>query len=254
MKRYKEWFTPLNVQSLKKFGALNVKFDNTEFSPNKKFKQVWQIWLLKPNERGYNHFGYILLEKSNVTEQDFRLKVSQQVIEFNSLFTIDAKILCKNDLSATPLNWDIKYNLYYNKRKIKEASILKKGNLTALKKRKNINGIVTSNWSFLEALQRISYESEEKLNFTVIDELDKIKNNQILRFIKEQRIFFGGEKHKVKVYQHIGEGWLPWLYYIDNTGRLLIAINGLKAYILNPDAITIHNRIVQQLKIRGISR
>ena len=118
----------------------------------------------------------------------------------------------------------------------------KRGTLSGM----GVAGAVSSSWSILEAVQRAGANGEQR-GFTLLDEMDKAKPGYRLMESGEEKIPFGGESVPVRRYHLIGQGLLPTVYYVDENRRLLLALSGLRAYILNPEAQRIHSRELVKL-------
>jgi hypothetical protein len=116
----------------------------------------------------------------------------------------------------------------------------------------------TVNWALFDAVQRLPREPFEPLGFTMFDHFDQPKANQVLSYRKaidvrlgwqrvkrEQHVELpkgrirktrwvkeGGRTVRLHAYDHVGEGIVPWVYWVDGQGRLLFVVAGLEAYVL----------------------
>ncbi len=251
-----QWQSPLTVETLSRYGGLDFEIVRSEFEPAAHWEMVWQIWTLTPRPQESNHRGFIRLRKraGNVLHKTFVLSIEQQVLNQSSLDIQQCDLVCANDSYATPLRWSKTFRLtdLNRKQEVQGVRFVQQGQV--LKHLLKLSGLhyrtsgpITSNWSLLEAVQRLARNGGESLDsFTLLEELEKIKENQQLRLLKEQTITIGGQAVQVQCYQQSGEGILPWLYYLDDQGRLLVAISGLRAYILNPQTLKIHQQILQK--------
>ena len=168
---------------------------------------------------------------------------------------------CAAAALASPVSWSIQTRLVTaaDHRELAEAAVHKKGSLSGGKLRtqagthsfeEDVPEPATSNWSLFEALQRLPGPEAMPLEFTLLDELDKIKPAHRLSFRESTSIPFGGEKVKVHCYQKLGEGLLPYYYYVDENHRLLLAINELRAYILDPNTEEKYQEALKRLAKR----
>lgn len=113
------------------------------------------------------------------------------------------------------------------------------------------------NWSLFEAVQRLPRKAGESLSFTLLDDFDQARPNQTLSFWKTAQTRVGGrrvqrsrvrqlEKGRVHNpywaiedqipvrlhgFSHTGDGVVPWVYWVDDAGRLLCAVSGIEAYL-----------------------
>ena len=46
-------------------------------------------------------------------------------------------------------------------------------------------------------------------------------------------VLLAGQPVRLHAYDHLGEGIVPWIYWVDDRGRLLLAVSGLEAYLLD---------------------
>ncbi|MDP6038187.1 MAG: hypothetical protein QGG64_06525 [Candidatus Latescibacteria bacterium] len=170
----------------------------------------------------------------------------------------EAQMQCVEDELASPVSWHFETRFVGNMGSFPQAEIVKDGRVegdTIETERagrvsvQQVNGLVTSNWSLMEALQRL--DGSEVLDFTLLDELDKIKPGQSVRCSGKMDMPFGDALVEVYAYRHVGQGFLPWFYYVDLNGRLLLAINGLRAYILDPNAEAEHEQVMSRFAQRS---
>ena len=116
----------------------------------------------------------------------------------------------------------------------------------------------TINWALFDAVQRLPREPFEPLAFTMLDHFDQPKANQVLSYrkaidvrlgwkrVKREKLVElpkgrirktrwvkeGGRTVRLHAYDHVGEGIVPWVYWVDDKGRLLFVVAGLEAYLL----------------------
>jgi len=46
----------------------------------------------------------------------------------------------------------------------------------------------------------------------------------------------GGRDVRLHAYSQVGRGIVPWVYWVDEQGRLLFIVAGLEGYVLNAQA------------------
>jgi hypothetical protein len=91
---------------------------------------------------------------------------------------------------------------------------------------------LTSNWSLLEAVQRLARHGTAKsLQFEMLDEMGALRHNQ--RLVRYETIEADLPNGKISVtgFCQSGEGVLPTHYWLDAQGRLLFVIAGYRALI-----------------------
>ncbi len=89
-------------------------------------------------------------------------------------------------------------------------------------------------WLLFDAVQKLPREKFEPINFTLIDHFDQIKPDNQISFHGSNVIDIPKkEKLKLHVYDQLGNGIVPIVYYVDDFGRLLFVVSGIEVYILN---------------------
>ncbi|NLX97437.1 MAG: hypothetical protein GXY83_14815 [Rhodopirellula sp.] len=122
-----------------------------------------------------------------------------------------------------------------------------------------VSGPCTLNWLLFEAVGRLPRAESALPDFTLLDDFDRPKPGHNLRYDKRRTVLVGqrtvpqtqleelpkGRIHKsvwgrtggrpveLHAYQHTGEGIVPFLYWVDAAGRLLFAVSGLEAFVLD---------------------
>lgn len=254
-----EWSQLLTPQSLKNYGALENEVPTDEFNPHGDWELTWKVWLLKRGKKDTNHRGYIHLKKENISDESFKLYVDQKLLQVPHCagYETNAVINCSKDINKAEYSWQLErkfFNHILNK-DFDDISEAKSGTTEAGKVKITMSeqeisfeakDNVTSNWSLMELIMRCG-EDIAKHKFTILDELDKVKGGHVIKYSGEEVIPFGSKMINVKRYDQTGEGFLPWTYYIDNCGRLILAINGLRAYILDTTAQNTHKEISNNL-------
>lgn len=122
-----------------------------------------------------------------------------------------------------------------------------------------VRGACTLNWLLLEAVGRLPREAFPALSFTLLDDFDQAKPGHTLHHAQSMTVLLGGREvrqtrieeldegriHRtvwrrtgelavrLHVYHHLGEGSVPWVYWVDDQGRLLFAVSGIEACALD---------------------
>ncbi|MBM4049677.1 MAG: hypothetical protein FJ279_31665 [Planctomycetes bacterium] len=63
-----------------------------------------------------------------------------------------------------------------------------------------------------------------------------LKPNQRLAYRRSLELPLSDQKVKLHCFEHLGEGILPYEYWLDDQRRLLIAVSGMRAFIFDPTA------------------
>lgn len=159
--------------------------------------------------------------------------------------TISAKIhLAADNSLSTPENWsfvarvlDTEGRLIDNTQ-IKKSIRMQNGALAiddaSGQKTVPINGDYTLNWALFDAVQRLPAEPFTPIPFTLIDHFDQVKPNHTLSFRASTNVTIRGRPQTLRAYDQLGEGIVPWVWWVDQHGHLLAAISGLELYLLEP--------------------
>ena len=98
-----------------------------------------------------------------------------------------------------------------------------------------VAGPYTVNWCLFDAVQRLAREKTKPIEFTLIDHFDQPKPEHVLAWRgKMDVVVAGGKTIPACVYEQLGRGNVPWVYWTDQRGRLLFIVAGLEAYVLEP--------------------
>jgi hypothetical protein len=65
----------------------------------------------------------------------------------------------------------------------------------------------------------------------MLEDLRLVRGEQRLSFDGEAEFELGGKKMRLYGYHQIGEGILPIHYWLDEEGRLLFALGGVRVYL-----------------------
>jgi len=102
-------------------------------------------------------------------------------------------------------------------------------------KRIRIAGDYTVNWCLFDAVGRLPRREGKPLTFTLIDHFDQPKAGTSLSFRKPMDVAVGGGRSiRTFAFDQVGAGNVPWVYWLDERGRLLFVVAGLEGYLLEP--------------------
>jgi len=63
--------------------------------------------------------------------------------------------------------------------------------------------------------------------------MDMLYEHQFVRFRKKQQIDCGTTKVEFSVFDVLGDGIIPTVYWVDNFNRVVFIITGVEAYVLS---------------------
>ena len=154
-----------------------------------------------------------------------------------------AGITCRGDRLATPTRWRYSAEIARPGQVTLETTRLEKSGEAKDRQVEIIDhgGVRpmavppswTINWALFEAVGRLPREPFDPIRFALLDHFDQLKANQVLSFRQSVEVAIGGKPLRLHAYDHLGEGIVPWIYWVDEQGRLLFAVSGLEAYLLD---------------------
>jgi len=237
---------PLTIPFLQTLGALDVlKPPAGAFDPVGTWRHTYRLWLVQPWSSG----GALALSRKPLPDGKIALTADLRLAERGGFERrTHATLTCAADRLATPLSWTLEsHGLDLEDKPITRADVTEKGTLAdgelavafgGQTRKQSVPSPATSNWSLFDAVQRLPREKTQPLSFTLIEDMDLVKPNQRLTFRETTTVALGGKTVRLHGYQQTGQGILPWQYWVDDAGRLLLAFSGVRAYILDPTATT----------------
>jgi hypothetical protein len=234
---------PLSLEFLRDLGALKaLSLPAGPFDPDGTWTASYRLWLVQRNTGG----GCLQLRREPA-DDGVRLDVELRVAEVGGyLRRTRVELRCAADDLCTPKSWTLtSRSIGLGGRPIKGTEVAETGSLRRgvvevrfgdRRRSEKVPGPVTSNWSLLEAVQRWKPGKIKPLAFTMLEELDLPKPGQRLGFREKKDFELNGRKLRLCGYQQIGRGVLPWQYWVDERGRLLAALSGVRALLYDPGA------------------
>jgi hypothetical protein len=55
-----------------------------------------------------------------------------------------------------------------------------------------------------------------------------------LRYRETVQVEFGGVAARLHGFEHLGDGFVPSVYWVDDTGRLVLFHHSLQGYVMQP--------------------
>jgi hypothetical protein len=157
---------------------------------------------------------------------------------------VTAVMHCRQDTLSTPTRWSYASEIVDAAGTPLENTTLKKSARAGQReieitdgprrRRLSLSPPYALNWALFDAVTRLPHEPIEPLRFTMIDHFDQVKRNQVLSYRKTAEVSLGGRPVRWHAYHHLGEGIVPWVYWVDHGGRLLFVVAGLEAYLFEP--------------------
>jgi len=210
------------------------------FDPNGPWQSAYGVYTLA----GQGALaGKLRIERGAVSEDRFVLKMVYEKSLPGHLQQVEAEIHCRNDELGTPVRWTLTSEIRdragnaIRNTKLKKSAVAEKGYIEIDdgrgKRQIDVESGCTTNWVLFDAVQRLPRRKFEPLRFTMLDHFDQVKAGQSISYRETIDVMLGGRAVRLHGFDHLGEGIVPWVYWVDDLGRLLFAVSGLAGYLLN---------------------
>jgi hypothetical protein len=262
---------PLTLAALEEYGALSgLEPPAGEFDPQQTWKHAYRLWMvssggLAPRPADMHYRGFLEIDRKPLPDGGIALRVHQSVLQHApAVHDTTVEMTCAADDLAGPRSWKLTHTVRDGRlQPVPEATVEQTGTLTNGSLRIAFGGTsatrsvelpaarATSNWSLFDAVGRLPRKKMPPLEFAMLHELDQIKESQRITYRGPGEHTLGGNTVMLHAYQHRGRGILPYSYYTDEQGRLLLAIGGLRAYILDSRVRQLHEQCLAWISERA---
>jgi hypothetical protein len=239
---------PLSPAVLGELGALTgLAPPRGAFDPAGAWEQTWRIWAVSGAELRAQ-LGYLRIRREpDEAGKSVTLSVEKRLnLNGGDAYLTRADIECAADALVSPTAWTVESVVLGTDGEPVEVTAVRESvevrddtlHVTAGDKTlvRDVGGPLTTDWGLFDVVQRLPLSRTAPLEFTVLEELDLPKARQRLSYRGTGEVELEGEKLGLSCYQMIGEGLLPYLYWVDEHRRLLMAISHTRAYIYDPEA------------------
>lgn len=242
--------SPLTPALLRELGAIGeFVFASEDFKPGGNWVNTYRIWMCHGyRESGNYNVGFVRIERAaSKSKEEFMLIVQQQVVQVDGILNvIDARMICLNDQLASPIEWHLSSRFANPDGRAvgeleTEERVAIKGNVMSVETgghtfKRKVPGQPSCDWCLFEAVQRLKFDKKSSLAFDILEGLSLLKESQRLSYRGVYPMKIGGKEARLHRFDQIGEGVLPYEYWLDDNHRLLAAISMHKAYILDERA------------------
>jgi hypothetical protein len=176
---------------------------------------------------------------------DISIENENYIGKYRGNYIFNGQIEAENDLLASPLKWecetkisdDINGSPYLNTQHRWKGSY-KDGHVQYHSGSQHIvknpaNPKLTWKWGIINLVQKMAEQSVSEVHFSTLDEMDMIFDHQYARFRKKQQIDCGTGNVEFSVFDVLGDGIIPTVYWVDNFNRVIFIISGVEAYVLS---------------------
>jgi len=226
--------SPLTPVLLKELGALNeFPFTPEDFKPDGNWTNKYRIWTCHGYRESSNeNVGFVRLKRIPESDKTFTLNIHQEIAQTDDITNIiDGTIKCRNDILASPVQWNLSSSFKdANRKHIAELSSINNGPGT-----KSIDG-ATGDWCLFEMVQRLAFDKQNSLSFDLLEGMSLSKPSHRLFYRGIYPIKTNEKNISLHCFVQLGNGILPYEYWLDTRHRLLVVTSMNKAYILDDQA------------------
>ena len=266
--RFRTRSRPLTLAALEQYGALaGYAPPQGEFDPGGTWKHAYRVWMvagggLIPKPADVHYRGLMEIERRPLPDgKAVTLAVHQSIIQHTGVHETAALITCAADALASLRRWKLVNTVCDPLMKpmpeagVKQSGKVDQGTVTVEHGGRTATfeapPPLTTNWSLFDAVQRMPRNTGPPAEFAMLQECDLLKPSQQITYRGTGEHTLGGNTVRLHHWQHVGEGILPYDYYADQQGRLLVAVGGLRAYILDANAPQLHKQVLNWIAERA---
>lgn len=223
-----------------------ASFPEGPFDPLGAWEHHYAVCALTPERRAAGEnprpYGTLALTRTPAAGGQFTLGVDFSVTtRAQSGWRTHAEIICATDRLATPTKWELRSAPLEETPAsgFTETAVYRSGIVTRsgrVQRKLAMPGPYTSNWSLMEAVQRLPFTEFAPLDFEMLEDLDERKPGQSLKPAGEFTLDLASKPVRLHAFRQIGRGILPIHYWVDDRHRLLAVSGGLRGFVWGPAA------------------
>jgi hypothetical protein len=256
---------PLTPATLDEMGALAAWPPASEASgPDEEKVQTYRIWTCHGyTDSGNENRGFLRIERSRGNANgSFPLAIEQQVVHTGGiLHQLKAAVVCGDDPLFSPREWTLTSRFFKPDGSPREdLSLLQRGQCWDGRLVSTTNGVtrrvncaprVTSDWCLMEAIRRMPREMGQPIEFDMLQGLTTLRPGHRLDYSGTETVARDGRPVTLHRFRQLGRGTLPYEYWLDERRRLVLVVTHTRAYVLDPTAETVVQRIVEAARRKG---
>jgi len=237
-----------------------------EFDPSGSWKATFGIHTLAFT--GKKPVGRLTIEREAKGNGGVSLSVrTERTVCGGATVRVQGQTDCAGDVLATPRSWRFSsVTVLSNGKPVASTRIEKRAELRDgvlriedARSRREIPapGPCALGWALFDVVQRLPRGGGSPLEFGLIDHFDQLKPEQRLAHWKTARAAVGGKPQMIFEYENlergrigravqgyagaetvtldafsvVGRGNVPWVYWVDERGRLLFVAAGIEGYV-----------------------
>jgi len=263
---------PLTLEALAEYGGL-MSFEPPvgPFDANGAWSHSFRLWMVSEKPPGnhktphdVNYRGLLQISRKRLPEEKaISLEIRQACLQdAPAINETQVQLVCADNILASPRRWTLRNTILDEKQVVvPQTEIHQSGEIrgTTLhlcyagqSVQRQVPEQVSCNWSLWDAIQRlwqVPRYNGPSMKFALLEELDLLKLDQCIDYCGPVKKQINGKTISLHCFQHVGRGLLPYHYYLDSQGRLLLAIGGERAYIYDPNVWIAHKTRISQLQL-----
>lgn len=245
---------PIGPSLLSELNAFeDTPFPAGDFRPEENWTNYYRLWTSYGYYDRNRDDGHLKISRqAKSTENGYKLLVEQDYInlanrkhENTLLHKTSATITCKNNETASPVSWDLTSEFlngpenieqFERAEPLREKVIVKNDELIVTVNdkthKRKVSGNVTGDWNLFNAVQLFPFDKSIDIKFDLLEGLRAFRQNHYLYYKGKAVEKWGAKTVALHCFEQIGEGVLPYEYWLNEHHRLVLVITGNRAYIL----------------------
>ncbi|MHB9036431.1 MAG: hypothetical protein ACYC64_07170 [Armatimonadota bacterium] len=242
---------PHHLDTLQEYFAA-YPIENDTFDPCSAWENNYSLWFVIPGTPPAagstgKGAGMLRIRRGLTNAGEFALDIisTTTALENNKSHKKIINITCDNNLLSTPKRWSLRSCIYYaDGQPAKHTDVSISGKVasnviirnSAKERKLKAPKYFTSDWSLFDAIQRLSFVVGLPISFDMFEDMDILKSDQKLVYTHSVEINAGRQVIRLHGFEQIGCGILPHYYWLDDQHRLIAAMKGTCAYLLDTSA------------------
>jgi hypothetical protein len=241
---------PLTPAVLRELGALGqCPKPDAAFKPEGPWTHRYRIWTCYGHTaRGNGNVGALRIQHHGPRPGGLLdLTFERAILNVQGVVNrVTATVQCAADRLATPLSWTLRSEftregkpiagLAAEEKVVVEGDRLKVQATGRTLERRSSSAATTADWCLFEAVQRLPFRAADPLEFDVLEGLSLLKRGQRLRYRGGEQAAWGSRTLRLHAFEQDGHGVLPYVYWLDESHRLLLVETGPRTYIFDDRA------------------
>ena len=95
---------------------------------------------------------------------------------------------------------------------------------------------LTWKWGLISVVQKMAENVIETAEFSSLDEMDIVYARQAIARSADRPVKYGEDHITFRVYDLVGDGIIPTVYWVDQHNRVVFIISGMEAWLLSNQA------------------